>query len=295
MTEKQTTSVNKTKWLLIIFAGLVLIAFFIPWVSWDTNKVSGADMPLGNFFRLSEETYGLAAPFPKLNFLFPAVWLIPFLAILTLSLAFLNRRSLFVFILTGLLALSHVTIYILFTNVLRDLGAKQSWQIGLYITIIGAAGIILVSAQTWLRKIVWIILGPIIVYSGFYEVSKYLENEKFEDTANTSSVYTVTATNLIKEFEANDSSANAKYREKIVTVNGNISAVELPNDSTVNVKFSNTAGSYAIFPFHDGELAAAKKLKAGDSVSIKASCSGGVLSEILGIESITFKRCTLTK
>ena len=292
---KPITSSNSAKWLLIVFSAVLLVAFFIPWVSWDKNQISGADMPLGNFFRISEQNYGLANPFPQFNSFFFTVWIIPALAILIILLAFLNKKTVFVSVFTGVIALSHITVYILFTNVLRDLGAAHSLLIGIYIAIIGAAGIILVSARSWFKKFIWLIVGPVIVYSGFYEVSKYLENQKFDNTANTSSVYTVNAPDLISEFHANDSLANAKYREKIVTVNGNISSLETPNDSTVNVKFADSTGSYAIFTFHEADLDAAKKLKTGDKVSIKGSCSGGVLSEILGIESISFKRCTLNK
>ena len=38
-----------------------------------------------------------------------------------------------------------------------------------------------------------------------------------------------------------------------------------------------------------------QELKEGDPVSLKGSCSGGVLSEILGTESITFKRSSINK
>ena len=64
----------------------------------------------------------------------------------------------------------------------------------------------------------------------------------------------------------------------------------------MNIKFvDTTSGSYAIFAFQEQHIAETKTVKVGDSVSIKGSCSGGILSEILGTESITFKRCTLNK
>jgi len=139
---------------------------------------------------------------------------------------------------------------------------------------------------------------------GFYDpfdenaitvAEKYVFDEKHVSTSDTTSDFTVNATDLIKEFQAGDSAANAKYREKILTVNGIISELENPNDSTANIKFADSTGSYAIFPFQGESVAEVKKLKAGDNVSVKGSCSGGVLSEILGTESITFKRCVLNK
>ena len=57
----------------------------------------------------------------------------------------------------------------------------------------------------------------------------------------------------------------------------------------------NTGSPILIFSFQQQNLADVKKLKKGDIVSIKGSCSGGIHSEILDIESITFKRCVLNK
>jgi len=253
-------------------------------------------MPLGNFFKYSEANFGIQNPFPRFNFAMAVLWLIPALAAITLLTALSNKKASFAQALAGILTLGLTTMYILFTiKVSSDWGSGYSIHIGIYLAIAAAAGIILITANRWLKKIIWVLLGPIIAYIGFYEVSKYLENQKFDDTANTSAVHTVNAIDLIREFHTNDSLANAKYREKILTVNGNISKLETPNDSTVNVKFIDSTGSYAIFTFHDQDLAEAKKLKEGDKVSVKGSCSGGVLSEILGIESITFKRCTINK
>ena len=81
----------------------------------------------------------------------------------------------------------------------------------------------------------------------------------------------------------------------MITVSGTVSEIE-PADTTVNIKFiDTTSGSYAIFAFQEQHIAEAKTLKVGDSVSIKGSCSGGVFSEILGTEFITFKRCAIVK
>jgi hypothetical protein len=67
-------------------------------------------------------------------------------------------------------------------------------------------------------------------------------------------------------------------------------------DTTANIKFiDTTTGSFAIFAFQQQHLDEAKSVKAGDSVSIKGSCSGGTYSEILGVEKIDFKRSALNK
>jgi hypothetical protein len=50
----------------------------------------------------------------------------------------------------------------------------------------------------------------------------------------------------------------------------------------MNLKMTEpSTGSYIIFSFQQQNLADVKKLKKGDNVSIKGSCSGGIHSEIL--------------
>ena len=123
----------------------------------------------------------------------------------------------------------------------------------------------------------------------------YYATETFADTAKKKSAYTVDAQDFIEEFRLNDSLANKKYTDKIITVNGKVSEIETA-DTTVNIKFIDSAtGSYAIFAFQEQHVAEAKKVKVGDSISIKGSCSGGIYSEILGTEFISFKRCALNK
>lgn len=121
----------------------------------------------------------------------------------------------------------------------------------------------------------------------------YVFTEKFTDTAERKPDFTVSAVDFIKEFQQNDSLANKKYIEKIVAVNGIVSAIEAA-DTTANIKFIDTGtGDYIIFAFQQQHLADAKKLQQGQQVSIKGSCSGGIYSEILGIKYITFKRAAL--
>ena len=148
------------------------------------------------------------------------------------------------------------------------------------------------TKRPWLKKLLVTFLVLIAIGAGVYF---YIALEKQPDTKNEKAAFTVSAIDFIREFEKDDKAANKKYAEKIITVNGMVSEIEAV-DTTVNIKFiDTTSGSYAIFAFQEQHVAEAKTVKVGDSVSIKGSCSGGILSEILGTESITFKRCTLNK
>lgn len=123
----------------------------------------------------------------------------------------------------------------------------------------------------------------------------YIFTEKFDDTKAIKSDYSVQAIEFLKEYSQDLKKANEKYSEKIVVVNGIVSAVEMA-DTTANIKIMDSlSGSYIIFAFQDKHVAEAKALKPGDRIAIKGSCSDGVHSDILDVNYIPFKRCALDK
>jgi len=123
----------------------------------------------------------------------------------------------------------------------------------------------------------------------------YLFTLKHDDTAALKADYSVEAMDFIKEFQNDLAGSNGKYSEKIIVVNGVVSAIDIV-DTTANIKMVDTAnGAYIIFAFQNQHLNEAKQLKEGDEVSIKGSCSNGAYSNILETEYITFKRCTINK
>jgi uncharacterized protein (DUF1330 family) len=123
----------------------------------------------------------------------------------------------------------------------------------------------------------------------------YLFTLKYDDTATVKADFTVNAMDFIKEFKKDMTAANKKYSEKIIVVNGTVSAIEMA-DTTANIKMIDTTnGAYIIFAFQQQHLNEAKSMKAGEAVSIKGSCSNGAFSSILEAEYITFKRCAINK
>ena len=123
----------------------------------------------------------------------------------------------------------------------------------------------------------------------------YYATRTHEDTAGLNVDYTVEAIQFIKEFENDHKAANKKYAEKIIAVKGIVTATE-PADTTMNIKMTDTTtGSYLIFAFQEQHMTEAKKIKPGDDIVIKGSCSDGVYSEILGTYFISFKRSTVVK
>lgn len=290
---------NKTgaiQWLHLLFGVVLIVSFFLPWMVWDGSKVSGYAMVSGDFFKISETKLGLENPFPKLSFTFLAFWFIPVLAAALIFLIGTKRKTGLLPFLTGALSLSLITLYILFT----DFGTGNvlgAMAIGIWLQIVAAIGLILsVSPKaSLLKKVIWIIIGPVFVFASFKLIEKKIMAETHKDTADVKADYTVGADDLIKEFLSNDTATNKKYLEKVLVVNGNTSSVDVLTDSTCTVRFVDSTGSYIIFSLEKDQLDKVKNIKSGDPVSLKGVCSGSIFSEILGTTSISFKRATLNK
>ncbi len=121
----------------------------------------------------------------------------------------------------------------------------------------------------------------------------YVFNLKYADSKKETADFTVNASTFINEFAGDNTLANKKYSEKIISVSGRVSSTEQA-DTTINIKMEDsTTGNYIIFAFQNQYLKEAKQINEGDSVVIKGSCSGGIYSEILESSSVSFKRCTL--
>lgn len=147
--------------------------------------------------------------------------------------------------------------------------------------------------KSWKKPV---LIGAFVAIAAAAVTYWIVATEKFSDTTDKKATYTVNAIDFIREFQENDSLANAKYADKIVTVNGTVSELEAPDTSTVNVKIiDTTTNNFIIFAFQEQHLAEGKGLKIGEPVSIKGSCSGGTLNSILEVIKIDFKRAALNK
>ena len=94
----------------------------------------------------------------------------------------------------------------------------------------------------------WLIALVVLLLAGA-AVIWWLFNLKYDDTATVKADYTVNAMDFIKEFKKDMAAANKKYSEKIITVNGTVSAIEMA-DTTANIKMIDTTnGAYVIFAF----------------------------------------------
>lgn len=291
---------------LNLFAAVLLtVSFFLPWIMWKDAALSGNAMPAGEFFAAAKEKFSVDNPFPQFSFAFKIFWLIPALAVAVIVLTLLKKNVFWPAIVAGLLSLSLVLVYFLFSKSLVDqLGiSKSTWNLvkpWLFIHALAAIAIVLTATDgKWLLKGGLVLITAAVTVVGFKMVSKQAEkkifDEKFDSTENVKADYTIKAADLLKEFLANDSAANKKYNEKVLEINGMVSAINLAADSTSTIRFEDSTGSYAIFSMEKNQIDKIKNIKAGDPVSVKGVCSGSIFSDILGTTSISFKRSILNK
>ncbi|MCX8019698.1 MAG: OB-fold putative lipoprotein [Chitinophagaceae bacterium] len=284
-----------------LFAAGLMVLFFFPWVQWQGYAIKGVDFPAGRFFRVAESEFRFGNPYPALNISFHIFWLIPVLSAGILLFHFLKKQNLLIGRAAGALSLALACLYYLFTHRLADLGIggnvfsmiKWPW----YILCLCGAGLIITSPLHggMLKKILWLAAGPLFTLLAFFIIEKKVWTETHDDLQRISADYVLDARDLLQEFLTSDSSANRKYKEKIVAVHGKLSKTEILEDSSVNIQFSDSLGNYLVFSFEKNNFEQLKHLEPGDSVSVKGSCSGSIFSEILGTTSVSFKRSVLNK
>jgi hypothetical protein len=115
----------------------------------------------------------------------------------------------------------------------------------------------------------------------------YLYNLKPKDLKSVNPDYTLTSTALQKAFEENETSATAKYVNKIIEVSGEIISIKEGEQRFVNVSLKTGNDLSAVlctFP-HGNDLI---DLKSGTSVTVRGSCSGFLMDVLL-------KNCVLVE
>jgi hypothetical protein len=112
-------------------------------------------------------------------------------------------------------------------------------------------------------------------------------NRSNADVADESSAYVISALELIKEFETNDSLANSKYGGMIVSVKGPVKDINRDDRGhfTLSLGDSSSMSSIrcSIDSIHSGTVSSVKR---GMNVSIKGNCTGYNKDELLGLDII---------
>ena len=116
------------------------------------------------------------------------------------------------------------------------------------------------------------LLSLLLLYQQFW-LALYMFNLKHTDMAKAKPDFVITATALQKEFEDNETTASAKYINKILEVTGTIASVTPAESNNLNIslKTGNDISSViCTFP----AIGDPSKFKTGDEITLRGECSG---------------------
>ena len=128
----------------------------------------------------------------------------------------------------------------------------------LYIVAFGAAAGILALAYMWF----------------------FVYNKPHKDIENTKPDFTVTAENLMNEFETGDTSASRKYDEKVIQVSGTFKSIESA-DTTASIVFDfggKNIISAQLLPKYKSEI---EGLNPGTPITLKGLYNGYISGDTL--------------
>lgn len=108
----------------------------------------------------------------------------------------------------------------------------------------------------------------------------YMYNLKHTDMAKAKPDYVITATLLQKEFEDNETTASAKYTNKIIEVTGIIASIKPADNNVINITLttgSDFSSVICTFP----AVADPSELKSGSEITLRGECSGFLMDVLL--------------
>ncbi len=123
------------------------------------------------------------------------------------------------------------------------------------------------------KKILVVIVVVVIAGAAIYGWNEY--NRKNEDLSDAKPKYSVHATQLIGEFNQNDSAANARYLGQVVAVSGIVKGVEKDEEGKYTIVLGDTTDMSSVRCALDSTHATdATGLNRGQSVQVKGSFTG---------------------
>jgi hypothetical protein len=145
------------------------------------------------------------------------------------------------------------------------------------------------------RKIGMLVLGVLIIISAIFGWKEY--TRKNEPVKNLKPAFEVSAPQIIKEFEINDSLPARKYLGKLIAVNGVIKTIDKDNHGFFTVVLGNAASMSSVRCAMDSLFASeVLSLKKDQTITIKGMFTGFQKDEtgLLGSD-IILNRCVIEK
>jgi hypothetical protein len=116
----------------------------------------------------------------------------------------------------------------------------------------------------------------------------YYYNLKATDMSKAKPDFVLSASQLQKAFEDNETAASALYINKILEVTGTIASVKPADNNILNISLvtgSDISSVICTFP----AIADPSKFRAGDEITLRGECSGFLMDVLLNNCAITKK------
>jgi len=141
------------------------------------------------------------------------------------------------------------------------------------------------------KKVIIVMLITAVFVSGWYGIKEY--NRKPTDLLQEDPDISVVANDLLKDFSANETEANKKYIDKILSVKGTIKSIEKNEQGfiTINLIVENSMSTIRC-SLDNNHQADVSFLKENKPVNLKGVCIGYNANELLGSDVI-LNRCVI--
>lgn len=127
--------------------------------------------------------------------------------------------------------------------------------------------------------------------AGWFGYGEY--NRKPKDLLKAKADLSVTPADLLKEFSTTEKEASTKYIDKIVSVRGQVKAIEKSEQGFLTVVLAETGNMSTIRCSMDGNhLQEITGIEPGRIVDVKGVCTGFNTDELLGSD-VLLNRCVI--
>ena len=111
--------------------------------------------------------------------------------------------------------------------------------------------------------------------------SLYYYNKPHVNVEKSNAVYSLTAQNLIKEYQENEKNTNEKYTERVIQIEGDVYDISTLRGNTVVTLKDSVSESSIICHMQAEDNKRVLSLKKGARVTIKGVCTGYLLDVIM--------------
>src|SRR3990170_9053486 len=123
------------------------------------------------------------------------------------------------------------------------------------------------------KKLLGILVLICILLVFFYAYNEY--HRKPADLSAVKAVAVTDATSLVASYENDEQKANSMYLGKVIDITGVISEITNQQDTLINIMLGKNDNMHRVSCLLNGKyMSKVKKLKPGDSITIRGLCTG---------------------